>query len=127
MGLNVADVTCALILYFIPWRCASSSLKLFATLWLLVQSTLVTLHHVDEVSEGLLFIHRYVPEVSADSLYGREKQSPLNHVNKPGPRILSCVKGKQQAASRAGRELWLLHNSLQCSTMQNVNALLSQA
>ena len=59
-------------LHFIPW-CASSSLKLFATLRFLVQSTLVTLHHVDEVGKRLFFIHRYVPEVSADSLCGGKK------------------------------------------------------
>lgn len=33
-----------------------------------VQSTPITLYHVDE-GKGLFVIHRYVPEVSADSFY----------------------------------------------------------
>ena len=57
-----------------PASCAS--LQLLAALRFLVQSSSVTLHHVDEVGKRLFLIHRYVPEVSAHSLQGGKTKVP---------------------------------------------------
>lgn len=46
----------------------SSSVQGFGGVRFLVQSALAALHHVDEVGQSLLLVHRDVPEVTADGL-----------------------------------------------------------
>ena len=95
-------------LYFISLRCASSSLKL-AALWFLVQSALVTLHHVDKVCKSLLFIHRYVPEVSADGLCGGKKPKALKPcINIKATYPWLCKREKRELLPTLWREFWLL-------------------
>lgn len=45
-----------------------SSLQWFAAVRFQVHATFVAFHHVDEICQGLLLIHRNVTEVTADSL-----------------------------------------------------------
>lgn len=121
MGLHVADFTCAFSVV-LPSRCTRASLQLFAALRFLVQSTLVTLHHVDEVGERLFFIHRYVPEVSADSLRGGKPES-VKALHTSGPRVLNCAE-EGAGVPELERGLGSLQNFPQCSVLQNSEALL---
>ena len=85
---------------FIPLKCALTSLKVLATLWFLVQSTLVTLHHVDEIGKGLFLIHNYTPEMSPDSSAAAAKSlqscpTPCNPIDGSPPG--SSIPGILQA------------------------------
>lgn len=52
-----------------------SLVQRFACVGLLVQAALAALHHVDEVGERLLLVHRYIPEVTTHGLRGNRKEA----------------------------------------------------